>query len=281
MKEILDGKIVAQEIKEDLYDRATKAGVHPRLAIISVGENPASEIYMKHKIIDCDECGFDTTVYHLDESVETVELIQMISRLNYNDTIHGIIVQLPLPKHVDQYLVTSSISMGKDVDCMNPTNLGKLMLGKNPPLLPCTPAGVIALLDRYGIDVAGKVCTIIGRSNIVGKPLGQMLLQRDATVIHCHSKSPDLWNKTRAANIVISATGVPNLIVPMMLNVGTIGIDIGISRGNDGKVHGDFDPSSWSYCNYITPVPGGVGPMTRAMLMKNLLMACEPKCFEE
>ena len=251
------------------------------LAIISVGENPASEIYMKHKIIDCDECGFDTTVYHLDESVETVELIQMISRLNYNDTIHGIIVQLPLPKHIDQYLVMSSINMEKDVDCMNPTNLGKLMLGKNPPLLPCTPAGVIALLDRYEIDVAGKVCTIIGRSNIVGKPLGQMLLQRDATVIHCHSKSPDLWNKTRAANIVISATGVPNLIVPMMLNVGTIGIDIGISRWDDGKVHGDFDPRSWSYCNYITPVPGGVGPMTRAMLMKNLLMACEPRCFED
>lgn len=277
--QILDGKMVAQEIKEDLYDRATKADVRPRLAIISVGEDPASQIYVKHKIADCDECGFDSTLYSLSDDITTEELIAMIWKLNYNDTIDGIIVQLPLPKHIDTYLVTSSISMDKDVDCMNPFNVGKLVLGRHG-FVPCTPAGILALLDHYNIDVAGKVCTIIGRSNIVGKPLGQLLLQRDATVIQCHSKTPDLWNKTRAANIVISATGVQNLVVPMMLNPHTIGIDVGITRGEDGKIHGDFDPASWSYCDYLTPVPGGVGPMTRAMLMRNLLMACEPKCFE-
>jgi len=279
MSTILNGKELSYQIKDELRELAEKANVRPRLAIVSVGDDPSSAIYMRNKISDCDECGFDSTFYNFSSDTTTEDLLEVICRLNVNNTIHGIIVQLPLPKTIDEWLVTSVIDTKKDVDCLNPLNMGYLMKGR-PQFVPCTPGGIMMLLDHYNIDVAGKLCTIIGRSNIVGKPMGQLLLQRDATVIQCHSKSPNLWTLVNRADIVISATGVRSLIEPMALNGHTIAIDVGITRDENGKLHGDFAPECEPYCDYFTPVPGGVGPMTRAMLMKNLLMACEPDCFK-
>ena len=270
---ILDGKALAGRIKEELRCKCGGLARAPRLAVVLVGDDPASAIYVRNKERDCRECGIDCRDHRLAADTTQEALLALIRALNRDDTVDGILVQLPLPGHLDGAQVLRAIDPDKDVDAFHPENVGRLLLGQ-PRYLPCTPAGILALLREYAIDPAGKHCVVVGRSNIVGKPLALLLLQADATVTVCHSKTPDLADQCRRADILVSAAGQAGLITADMVRPHAVVIDVAMNRGADGKLCGDVDFDAVSQrADYITPVPGGVGPMTRAMLMENTYQA--------
>jgi methylenetetrahydrofolate dehydrogenase (NADP+)/methenyltetrahydrofolate cyclohydrolase len=277
---IIDGKAVAAKLKQEIKGRveALQArGVRPGLAVIIVGENPASRVYVRNKEKDCEECGIYSEEYALPEDVTEEALLDLIRTLNESDNIHGILVQLPLPKHLSEQLVIDTIVPEKDVDAFHPYNVGRIMQG-DYRFLPCTPAGVMALLDAYGIDPAGKHCVVVGRSNIVGKPQAMLLLHRNGTVTICHSKTPNLAEECRKADILVAAVGKRGLITADMVKEGAVVIDVAMNRNDEGKLCGDVCYAEVAEkAAYITPVPGGVGPMTRVMLLENTLTAAEAK----
>lgn len=270
---ILDGKALAGRIKEELRCKCERLARAPRLAVVLVGDDPASAIYVRNKERDCRECGIDCRDHRLAADTTQEALLALIRELNRDDSVDGILVQLPLPGHLDGAQVLRAIDPDKDVDAFHPENVGRLLLGQ-PRYLPCTPAGILALLREYAIDPAGKHCVVVGRSNIVGKPLALLLLQADATVTVCHSKTPDLADQCRRADILVSAAGQVGLITADMVKPHAVVIDVAMNRGADGKLCGDVDFGAVAQrADYITPVPGGVGPMTRAMLMENTYQA--------
>ena len=270
---ILDGKALAGRIKEELRCKCGGLARAPRLAVVLVGDDPASAIYVRNKERDCRECGIDCRDHRLAADTTQEALLALIRALNRDDTVDGILVQLPLPGHLDGAQALRAIDPDKDVDAFHPENVGRLLLGQ-PRYLPCTPAGILALLREYAIDPAGKHCVVVGRSNIVGKPLALLLLQADATVTVCHSKTPDLADQCRRADILVSAAGQAGLITADMVRPHAVVIDVAMNRGADGKLCGDVDFGAVAQrADYITPVPGGVGPMTRAMLMENTYQA--------
>lgn len=275
MAVIIDGKAVSDAVKEQIREQTEKLGIKPGLAVVLVGEDAASRVYVRNKKRACEQCGFYSESYELPEQTTQQELLELISVLNANKRIHGILVQFPLPRHISQDAVTQAISPLKDVDAFNPENVGRIMLG-NYRFLPCTPAGVTELLHHYGINVAGRECVVVGRSNIVGKPMSMLLLHEDATVTVCHSKTSGLAAVTKRADIVISAVGKAGFITADMIKDGAVVIDVGINRGEDGKLCGDVDfDACKEKASYITPVPGGVGPMTIATLMQNTITAAK------
>ncbi|MBT5028543.1 MAG: bifunctional methylenetetrahydrofolate dehydrogenase/methenyltetrahydrofolate cyclohydrolase FolD [Nitrospinaceae bacterium] len=273
---LIDGKKVSAEIrdrlKQETEELKEKTGRTPGLATVLVGDDPASAVYVRNKNKICNELGFQSFGKNLPEQTTEAELMSLINDLNGNDEVNGILVQLPLPNHIDSEKILLSIDPEKDVDGFHPINVGKLAIG-NALLTPCTPTGVIALLDYYGIEISGKHAVVLGRSNIVGKPVANLLLQRHATVTICHSKTKNLEEVTRQADILIAAVGRPHFVTANMVSQNTVVIDVGINRV-DGKLTGDvdYDPVS-EIADFITPVPGGVGPMTIALLMENTLKA--------
>ncbi len=278
MSRIIDGKEVSSYIKEQIRKKTEKLknkGLTPGLAVVLVGNDSASKVYVRNKKAACELCGFYSASYELPEETTQAQLLELIAALNADNRIHGILVQMPLPAHIDADAVVKAILPEKDVDAFNPENVGRIMLG-NHSFLPCTPAGVMELLKYYGISVSGRECVVIGRSNIVGKPMAMLLLHDNATVTICHSKTADLASVTRRADVLISAVGKKAFVTTDMVKEGAVVIDVGINRGEDGKLCGDVDFESVSKkASYITPVPGGVGPMTIAMLMQNTLTAAE------
>ena len=278
MATIIDGKAAAAEYKAEIRreaERLRSEGKEPCLAVIIVGSDPASRVYVTNKEKDCAECGIKSVEYALPEDTAQDELMELVVKLNGDKSVSGLLVQLPLPRHLDETAVLLAIDPKKDVDAFHPYNVGKIMTG-DFDFLPCTPAGVMALLDRYGIDPSGKECVIVGRSNIVGKPQAMLLLHRNGTVTICHSRTKDLSEVCRRADILVSAVGKRGIIRADMVKEGAVVIDVAINRGEDGRLCGDaaFDEVS-AKVSFITPVPGGVGPMTRVMLLKNTLKACE------
>lgn len=270
-------KAVRARIKEDTTAFIKQTGIVPGLAVVIVGADPASQVYVRNKHKACAVVGMYSEVHELPENISEEELLSLIDRLNHSDKIHGILVQLPLPKHLNEEAVILAIDPAKDVDAFHPQNVGKIMIG-NYSFLPCTPAGVMELLRFYGIDPAGKHCVIVGRSNIVGKPQSMLMLKANATVTICHSKTQNLSSLVRMADIVIAAVGKPKFITEDMVKEGAVVIDVGINRMSDGKLCGDvnFDQVE-KKASYITPVPGGVGPMTITMLLQNTLTAAKEK----
>ncbi len=275
---IIDGKAVAASMKQQIKDKVSllqAGGIRPGLAVILVGDNPASRVYVTNKEKDCAECGIYSEEYALPADISEQQLLELIDTLNQSERIHGILVQLPLPSHLSEQTVIGAIVPEKDVDAFHPYNVGRIMQGEYR-FLPCTPAGVMALLDAYGIDPAGKHCVVVGRSNIVGKPQAMLLLHRNGTVTICHSRTPDLAQECRRADILISAVGKRNLITADMVKEGAVVIDVAMNRNDEGKLCGDVDFAAVAEkASYITPVPGGVGPMTRVMLLQNTLTAAE------
>lgn len=272
---ILDGKKAAQEIRASLKEEVARLkarGLTPGLAVVLVGEDSASKVYVKQKEKACREAGIASQVYRLPEDTSEESLLQLIQELNADRAVHGILVQLPLPGRLDANRVIQAIDPAKDVDGFHPLNVGRLAVGLPAPV-PCTPRGIIHLLDAYGIPIAGRHAVVVGRSNIVGKPLAQLLLARNATVTVCHSKTVDLASLTRTADILVAAAGKPRLITRGMVKPGAVVVDVGINRLPEGLV-GDVDfEAVREVAGYITPVPGGVGPLTIAMLLKNTLEA--------
>lgn len=276
---LINGKEISaairSEIREECAAFVTEHGFAPGLAVVIVGEDPASQVYIRNKAKACEEVGFYSEVHRLPAETTQEELNTLIDRLNADPKLHGILVQLPLPGHLDAEAITLRIDPRKDVDAFHPYNVGKMILG-DPVFLPCTPAGVMELLRRSGIDPAGKRCVVVGRSNIVGKPMAHLLLAANGTVTVCHSKTPDLAAVTREADILVSAVGRAHFITADMVRPGAVVIDVGMNRDETGKLVGDVDfPSVSPLCSCITPVPGGVGPMTITMLLKNTLRAAE------
>ncbi|MBR4865653.1 MAG: bifunctional methylenetetrahydrofolate dehydrogenase/methenyltetrahydrofolate cyclohydrolase FolD [Clostridia bacterium] len=275
---LLDGKKLAQKLKSEILEKSVvmkSAGNTPALAVILCGDDPASAVYVRNKRKDCEECGFDSLEYKLPADYGEEKLLALVESLNQDPKVHGILVQLPLPRGYDETRIIHAISPAKDVDAFHPFNVGKIMIGE-PGFLPCTPAGVMLLLEEYGIDPAGKECLVIGRSNIVGKPMAMLLLRKNGTVTIAHSKTMDLASKCREADILIAAVGKAKLIKADMIKPGAVVIDVGMNRDENGKLCGDVDFAECEkVASYITPVPGGVGPMTRAVLMKNTLQAAE------
>ena len=269
----IDGKALAAKVKARAAEGAKDLPRKPGLAVILVGDNQASRVYVTGKEKDCAECGFLSFEYKLPAETTQAELLELIDRLNGDEAVDGILVQLPLPEHLNEDQVLNAIHPEKDVDCFHPFNVGRLVIG-DPVFLPCTPAGVMEMLKEYDIPVAGKHCVVLGRSNIVGKPMGALLLQQSGTVTTCHSRTPDLASFTRQAYILVSAVGRVGLVTADMVKEGAVVIDVAMNRKAEGKLCGDVDYASVEpKASYITPVPGGVGPMTRAMLMENLLTA--------
>lgn len=272
---IIDGKKIAQQVRNEVKEEVEelkKKGITPGLAVVLVGENPASLVYVRQKEKACEEVGIVSYKYTLPEDTTEEKLLSVVDELNNEERIHGILVQLPLPKHLDEKRVIEKISPEKDVDGFHPLNMGRLFVGE-PSFVPCTPRGVIELIERSGFEIKGKKAVIVGRSNIVGKPVAVLLLMRHATITVCHTRTKDLASETREADILIVAAGRPKMITGDMVKEGVIVIDVGINRV-DGKLVGDVDFDSVSLkAGAITPVPGGVGPMTVAMLMKNTLEA--------
>lgn len=270
---IIDGKKVAADIKEELK-QSTEAfnalyGKRPCLAVIQVGDNPASNVYVNNKIKSCAEIGFISKSFHYTSAMTEQELINLIADLNYDDTVHGILVQLPLPEHINEATIIKVIDPTKDVDAFHPYNAGCLMSGE-ASFLPCTPAGVMELLKRYNISISGKECVVVGRSNIVGKPMAHLLLQQNGTVTVCHSKTKDLKAVCKRADILICAIGKAKFFDADYVKSGAVVIDVGINRDENGKLCGDVDFEAVEpIAGFITPVPGGTGPCTIAMLMKN------------
>jgi methylenetetrahydrofolate dehydrogenase (NADP+)/methenyltetrahydrofolate cyclohydrolase len=274
---IIDGKKIAQDIRSEVRLKAMDlkkiSGIVPGLAVILVGHNPASEIYVSGKIRDCEEAGFVSRTHRLPEETGEEDIIRIVHSLNQDGQIHGILVQLPLPVHINPDAVIEQIDPRKDVDGLHPYNVGHLFTGQ-PYHRSCTPAGCIELLDRSGIEITGKEAVIVGRSNLVGKPLALMLLARNATVTLCHTKTRNLPDVTKRAEILIAAAGKAELISAAMVKEGTVVIDVGMNRPAGGKLVGDVAYAEVAEkASYITPVPGGVGPMTRAMLLVNTLNA--------
>lgn len=273
----MDGKALSAKVRGSILaeTEALKAkGVTPGLAVIIVGNDPASEIYVRNKEKACAECGFYSEKYALPAETTQEELLGLIAQLNESSQISGILCQMPVPAHIDEQAVIDAIAPEKDVDAFHPVNVGKIMVG-NFDFLPCTPAGVMELLAEYGIDPKGKECVVVGRSNIVGKPMSMLLLHQHGTVTICHSRTRDLAEVCRRADILVAAVGKAAFITPDMVKEGAVVIDVGMNRNEQGKVCGDVDPAVLEKAAYMTPVPGGVGPMTITMLMKNTLKAAK------
>lgn len=275
---ILDGKALSFKIKNELkteVESLKKQGKEVGLAVVIVGNDPASRVYVDMKKKDCEEIGINSVEYTMSEQTTEQELLNLVHKLNDDKKISGILVQLPLPRHINEETIINNISPKKDVDAFHPENVGKIMIG-NYSYLPCTPAGVMELLSYGNIDIEGKECVVVGRSNIVGKPQAMLLLQKNGTVTICHSKTKNLKEVTKRADILIVAVGRANTVTADMVKEGAVVIDVGTNKNENGKLVGDVDFENVSkICSYITPVPGGVGPMTRAILMKNTVMAAK------
>ena len=277
MYKLIDGKVLSKQIKDELVEETQKLkqeNITVTLAVIIVGNDPASRVYVNNKEKDCAELGIVSKEYALDENTTQEELLNLIKDLNNDKSINGILCQLPLPKHLDERTVIAAIDPNKDVDAFHTENVGKIMIG-NFDFLPCTPAGVMEMIDRNNIEVEGKRCVVIGRSNIVGKPMAMLLLHRNATVTICHSRTVGLAEICKQADILVSAVGRAKFVTPDMVKDGAVVIDVGMNRF-DGKLCGDVDfDAVCQKTSAITPVPGGVGPMTRAVLMKNTVHAAK------
>ena len=279
MAEIIDGKLVSkvvrQRIAAEIENFKAETGITPGLAVIQVGDNPASTVYVRNKHKACLEVGITSYQIELPEATTEEELLSKIDELNADEAVSGILVQLPLPAHIDEQKVIERIAPFKDVDAFHPENVGRIMIG-NYSFLPCTPAGVMELLAYYNIEVSGKRCAVIGRSNIVGKPMAHLLMEKNGTVTVCHSRTKNLAEITRDADLLVVAIGRANFLTADMVKEGAVVIDVGINRLPDGRLCGDvaFDRVE-RVASAITPVPGGVGPMTITMLMKNTLMAAK------
>lgn len=278
MAVILDGKAVSAKVKEEVKEEVEalkKQGVSVGLAVIIVGNNPASRTYVNNKKKACEAAGILSEEYALPEETTQEELLALVEELNHKDSINGILCQLPLPKQLDEEDVIAAISEKKDVDAFSAVNVGHIMIG-DYSFLPCTPAGIMEILRRYNIDVAGKECVVIGRSNIVGKPMAMLLLHQNGTVTICHSKTKNLKDVTSRADILVAAVGIPHFVTADMVKDGAVVIDVGMDRDENGKLCGDVDFAAVEpKASYITPVPGGVGPMTIATLLKNTVTAAK------
>ena len=274
---LIDGKIISVSVKERVKDEVAilkEQGITTGLAVIIVGEDPASKVYVANKKKACEALGIISEEYALPENTTQQELLALIDELNNKKSINGILCQLPLPKHLDEQAIINAILPEKDVDAFHPQNVGKIMLG-DYDFVPCTPAGLMEMLQYENIDISGKTCVVIGRSNIVGKPMGMLLLHKNGTVTICHSRTKDLASVCKEADILVAAVGRPNFVTADMVKEGAVVIDVGINRV-DGKLVGDVDfEAVKDKCSAITPVPGGVGPMTIAMLMQNTLTAAK------
>ena len=276
--QLIDGNALAKRIRAEVSGRteALRArGVQPSLAIILVGEDPASQVYTKHKVNDSQQTGLAATLERFPADMQEADLLKRIDALNRDASVHGILVQLPLPGHMDSHKVIEAISPAKDVDGFHVANAGALLVGQ-PGFWPCTPYGCMKMLESIGYDLRGKNAVVIGRSNIVGKPMALMLLAKDATVTVCHSRTRDLKTHTLAADVIVAAVGKRNVVTADMVKPGAVVIDVGMNRDDEGKLCGDVDFAGVAQvAGWITPVPGGVGPMTRAMLLVNTLAAAE------
>ncbi len=284
MAALINGKEVSAKVRESVRleteEFKKRTGVTPGLAVILVGDDPASKIYVGNKKKACLEEGFNSFEHILPESTTETELLELIKKLNADPAVHGILCQLPLPKHINERAVIEAISPEKDVDAFHPQNVGRIMTG-NYKFLPCTPAGIMELIHSTGISVSGKRCTVVGRSNIVGKPMAMLLLHENGTVNICHSKTADLKAECLRADILVAAVGKAKLITEDMVKEGAVVIDVGMNRNEQGKLCGDVDFENVSKkASFITPVPGGVGPMTIAMLMRNTLTAAKTAAGE-
>ncbi len=278
---IIDGKAVSQQTREKIAvetkELKEKTGITPGLAVVIVGDDPASRVYVNNKKKACAEVGFYSEEHALSAETTQEELVKLVKELNSREEIDGILVQLPLPKHIDEKAVIEAISPKKDVDAFHEQNVGKIMIG-NYSFLPCTPAGIVELIDSIGVDVTGKECVVIGRSNIVGKPMAMLMLHKNATVTICHSRTKNLPEVCRRADILIAAVGIAKFVKADMVKPGAIVIDVGMDRDENGKLCGDVDfENVKEVAGYLTPVPGGVGPMTISMLMKNTLTAAKER----
>ena len=271
----MDGKALAEKMRAQIREEVANLSRKPTLAVILVGEDPASQVYVRNKEKDCVECGILSQGYRLPTETSETQLLELIDVLNNNEMVDGILVQLPLPKHISEKKIIHAISPEKDVDAFHPFNVGKIVTGEDG-FLPCTPAGVMEILREYQIDIAGKECVVVGRSNIVGKPMALLLLRENGTVTICHSKTADLKETVRRADILVSAVGKRGIITGDMVNEGAVVIDVAMNHNDEGKLCGDcvYDEVA-AKASYITPVPGGVGPMTRLILMKNTLTAAK------
>ena len=275
MAKIIDGKAVSAAVKEQVRDEIARDGIKAGLAVVIVGNDPASRVYVNNKKKACEFCGIQSFEYALPEETTMEQLLELIDTLNGDENVNGILVQLPLPKQLDEKEVIARISPEKDVDAFHEQNVGKIMIG-NYSFLPCTPSGCMDLIHSTGVEISGKECVVVGRSNIVGKPMAMLLLHENGTVTICHSRTKNLADVCSRADILVAAVGKPNFVTADMVKEGSVVIDVGINRLPDGKLCGDvkFDEVS-EKAGWITPVPGGVGPMTIATLMKNTLTAAK------
>ena len=276
MAVIIDGKALAAKICAEVAAEAAKLPRKPKLAAVLVGNDPASQIYVRNKERDCVKCGIDSVRCDLPEETTQADLLELIGELNADESVDGILVQLPLPGHIDESVVINAIRPDKDIDAFHPMNVGRMIVGE-PALWPCTPMGIMEMFREYGISLDGKVCVMVGRSNIVGRPMALLMLRANGTVVCCHSHTQNLAEMTRQADILVVAAGSPRLITGDMVKPGVVVIDVAMNRDPEtGKFFGDvvFDEVA-KKAAFITPVPGGVGPMTRAMLMKNILTAAQ------
>ena len=278
MAKLIDGKVISAAVKAEVAEEVSKLkeqGITPGLAVIIVGEDPASKVYVANKEKACEAIGMASYKYALPENTSEAELLELIKKLNNDDKVNGILCQLPLPRHLNEELIINSIVPEKDVDAFHPHNVGKIMIG-NYDFLPCTPAGIMEMLKYENIDIEGKECVVIGRSNIVGKPMSMLLLHKNGTVTVCHSRTKNLKEVCRRADILVAAVGRANFVSADMVKEGAVVIDVGINRLDNGKLCGDVNFEEVEpIASYITPVPGGVGPMTIATLMKNTLTAAK------
>ncbi len=274
---VMDGKALAAKVKERVRAEAAALARQPGLAVILVGDNPASQVYVRGKVKDCADCGIACFDYYLPADTTEEDLLALVEELNQRADVDGILCQLPLPQHITERRVLEAISPDKDVDAFHPENMGRILRG-DARFKPCTPAGVMELLHEYGIDPTGKKCVVVGRSNIVGKPMALLLLGKNGTVTICHSRTPNLKAECLQADILVAAVGRESLITADMVKEGAVVIDVAMNRNAQGKLCGDVDyPAAAEKASYITPVPGGVGPMTRAMLMDNTLTAAKAR----
>lgn len=276
MAVILDGKALSAKVRGQIkaeVEQMADEGITPGLAVVIVGEDPASQVYVRNKEKACEEVGVYSEKYALPEQTTQEELLALVEKLNQKPDIDGILVQLPLPKHLDEKAVIEAISPDKDVDAFHASNVGKIMIG-DYKFLPCTPAGIMELIREAGVEIAGRECVVVGRSNIVGKPMAMLLLHQNGTVTVCHSRTKNLAEVTRRADILVAAVGKANFITGDMVKEGAVVIDVGMNRNEEGKLCGDVDFAAVEpKAGFITPVPGGVGPMTITMLMRNTIAA--------
>ncbi len=282
MAQIIDGKKIAKEIREELKVRVGEMGVVPKLSVVLIGEDPASAIYVRHKERACEEVGIATDTHKFSASIEENKVLALIESLNHQKDVHGILVQLPLPKHLDVKKILGAISYEKDVDGLHIENMGRLLKGEEPLFLPCTPSGIMHMILSTGVEIKGKNAVVIGRSNIVGKPMSLLLLDQHATVTMCHSRTQDLAGTCRSADILVAAVGRGQMVKGDWVKEGAIVIDVGMNRlpptepGKKGKLVGDVDfDAAKERAGFITPVPGGVGPMTIAMLLRNTVLSAK------